>query len=117
MISITDNNANHSSRSTMQMSADISRPAWMEDELVRGIPERKLDFLAELFGQTVTGEPDERPSQKVLMLRLLPKLRQAKAEHLELTPTELQAAIAAIRKYSDAQANRQIDEILAKAGS
>lgn len=98
-------------------SADASgrtRPAWMSDELVRDIPARKLDFLAELFGQAHSGDPNEKPSQKALLLRLLPKLKQARAEHLELTPAELQAAIAAIRKHSTAQEQQRMDEILAK---
>jgi len=96
-------------------AGDNVRPAWMSDELVREIPQRKLDFIAELFAQTHAGNTSEKPSQKALMLRLLPMIRQAKAEHLELTPAELQAAIAAVRKYSTAQEQQRMDEILEKS--
>lgn len=118
MVSITYNSTapnNNEPTQSSQPGSGSSRPAWMSDELVRDIPARKLDFLAQLFGQLHTGTPNERLTQKALMLRLVPLIKQARAEHLDLTPAELQAAIAAIRRHSDTQEKQRMDEILAKS--
>lgn len=84
------------------------RPAWMEDELVRDIPQRKLEFLGQLF------EEGHGKSQKEMMAYMLPMMRRAKAEHLTFTPAEMSAAIAAIKKHSSPEELSQIDKILAQ---
>ncbi len=95
----------------MSESQDFGpRPAWMEDELVREIPRRKLDFLGQLF------EQGQGLNQKEMMALMLPMLRRAKAEHLNFTAQEMNAAIAAIRKHSSSEELSRIDQILAKAG-
>lgn len=82
------------------------RPAWMEDELVRSIPQNKLDFLGQLFAE------GHGKSQKEMMAYMLPMMRRAKAEHLAFTPAEMNAAIAAIKKHSSPEELSQIDKIL-----
>lgn len=88
---------------------NISRPAWMEDELVRNIPKEKLDFLGRLFTE------GHGKSQKEMMAYLMPMIARAKKENLSFSPQEMNAAIAAIRKYSSQEELSQIDKILSKA--
>ena len=86
-----------------------NRPAWMEDELVQDIPKEKLDFLGRLF---VEGHGK---SQKEMMAFLMPMMARAKKENLSFSPQEMNAAIAAIRKYSTQEELSQIDKILSKS--
>lgn len=88
------------------MNENQNRPVWMEDELVKGIPERKLDFLGKLF---VEGHGK---GQKEMMAYLMPMMKKAKAENLTFTPQEMNAAIAAIKKHSSKEELEQIDKIL-----
>lgn len=85
------------------------RPAWMKDPLVKNIPERKLQFVEQLFAQ------GHGKSQKEVMTRLMPMMKKAKAENLTFTPQEMNAAIAAIRKHSSREELTQIDKILEKS--
>lgn len=87
-----------------------NRPAWMQDELVKNIPQKKLDFLAKMF-QEGNGK-----SQKELMGALFPMLKQAKQENLTFTQQEMAVAIAAIKKHSSEEELEKIDHILKKTG-
>lgn len=86
-----------------------NRPAWMEDELVQNIPKEKLDFLGSLFAE------GHGKSQKEMMAFLMPMMTRAKKENLSFSPQEMNAAIAAIRKYSTKEELSQIDKILSKS--
>ena len=90
------------------MSEDATRPAWMEDELVKGIPQKKLDFLGRMFAE------GHGKNQKEMMMFLMPMMKKAKAENLTFTPQEMNAAIAAIKKHSTPEEIKQIDNILKK---
>ena len=85
-----------------------SRPKWMSDELVKDISPKKLDFLAQMFTQ------GQGKSQKEMMLFLMPMMQKAKKENLTFTPQEMQAAIAAIKKYSTEEELAKINDILKK---
>lgn len=85
-----------------------SKPAWMSDPLVKDIPEKKLDFLGEIFAES------QGKSQRELMMSLMPMMSRARQENLSFSPQEMGAAIAAIRKYSSEEELRQIDNILEK---
>lgn len=87
---------------------DDNRPAWMSDPLVKDIPEKKLDFLGQMFKES------QGKSQKELMASLLPMMARARQENLSFTPQEMSAAIAAIRSHSSAEELKQIDNILEK---
>ena len=86
-----------------------TRPAWMADPLVKDIPERKLQFVEQLFAK------GHGKSQKEMMAYLMPMMKKAKEENLTFTPQEMNAAIAAIRKYSSKEELTQIDKILEKS--
>ena len=86
-----------------------ARPAWMEDPLVKDIPEKKMRFLEELFTS------GHGKSQKEMMAFLMPMMKKAKQEGLNFTPQEMNAAIAAIRKHSSREELQQIDKILEKS--
>ena len=86
-----------------------NRPAWMDDELVQNIPKEKLDFLGRLFAE------GHGKSQKEMMAFLMPMMARAKKETLSFSPQEMNAAIAAIRKYSTQEELSQIDKILSKS--
>ncbi len=89
---------------------DYAHPAWMDDELVKSIDPKKLDFLSRLFTE---GRGHGR-SQKEMLAYIVPMMRRAKLEHLSFTPQEINAAINAIRKYSTQEELKQIDRILAQ---
>ena len=85
------------------------RPVWMTDPLVKDIPEKKMQFVEQLFVQ------GHGKSQKEMMAYLMPMMKKAKAENLTFTPQEMNAAIAAIRKHSTKEELTQIDKILEKS--
>lgn len=95
------------------MADQLSRPAWMNDELVKDIPREKLDFVNKLFAEANARRQaaGSMRSQKEMLMLMMPLLQQAKASNLSFTPQELQAAVAAIRKYSTAEELQQIDKI------
>ena len=85
-----------------------SRPAWMSDPLVKDIPDKKLDFLGEIFAES------QGKSQRELMMSLMPMMNRARQENLSFSPQEMTTAIAAIKKYSSEEELKQIDNILEK---
>lgn len=91
------------------MSEELKRPAWMDDELVKDIPQKKLEFLSKMF------QDGQGKSQKELMRLLMPMMQKAKQENLIFSPQEMNAAIAAIKKYSTEDELKQIDKIIAKS--
>lgn len=88
---------------------ETSTTLWMSDPLVSGIPQKKLQFLGQLFVQ------GHGKSQKEMMALLMPLMKKAKQEGLTFTPQEMSSAIAAIRKHSSQEELKQIDNILEKA--
>ena len=86
----------------------IHRPQWMNDESVKDIDIRKLEFIQELHDNS------KGSSQKELMMKLMPKLKYAKEQGLLLSLKEVQTAIAAIKKYSTPEELEQIDKVLNK---
>ncbi len=89
---------------------DKKKPAWMTDELVKDIPEKKLEFLGQLFAD------GHGKSQKEMMAYLMPMMKKAKSEKLTFTPQEMNAAIAAIKKHSTEEELEQINKLLKKQG-
>lgn len=83
-------------------------PEWMEDPLVADIPKEKLEFLQTMF------QAGQGKKQKEMMSTLLPLIKKGQNQHLTLTPAEVAAAIAAIRKHSSEDENAKIDSILAR---
>lgn len=90
------------------MSDTTKRPAWMDDDLVKNIPQRKLEFMEKMFRE------GHGKSQKEMMRFVMPMMQKAKQEKLTFSPQEMNAAIAAIRKYSSEEELKQIDDILKK---
>jgi len=84
----------------------LPHPKWMDDELVKDISQEKLDFLSRLFVDS------QGKSQKELMMMLMPLMKEAKKKNLTFTPAEMNAAIAAVRKYSTEEELSKIDNIL-----
>lgn len=89
--------------------SENEKPAWMSDPMVSIIPEKKLQFLGQLFAQ------GHGKSQKEMMTLLMPLLKKAKQEGLTFSPQEMSAAIAAIKKHSSEEEKKQIDNILEKS--
>ena len=85
------------------------KPDWMQDELVKDIPQSKLDFLGSMFAE------GHGKSQKEMMAMLLPMMKKAKQEKLTFTQQEMTAAIAAIKKHSSPEELKQINKILEKS--
>lgn len=95
------------------MSESNTRPAWMEDELVKDIPKAKLDFINQMYHDANLRKQNlgSGQNQTAMLRMLMPVIKQAKAANLSFSPQELQAAIAAIRKYSSPEELEQIDKI------
>lgn len=87
---------------------ETKRPPWMDDELVKGIPQKKLDFLGRMY------QEGHGKNQKEMMSFLMPMMQRAKQEKLTFTPQEMNAAITAIKKHSSAEELKQIEGILKK---
>ena len=85
------------------------KPAWMQDDLVKDIPQNKLDFLGKMFAE------GHGKSQKEMMALLLPMMKKARQEKLTFTQQEMNAAIAAIKKHSTEAELEQINKILEKS--
>ncbi|MBE5893790.1 MAG: hypothetical protein E7286_10515 [Lachnospiraceae bacterium] len=94
------------------MNQNQNKPAWMDDELVRSIPQTKLNFLGKMFqdtqGKTIGKSPKE------MMTILMPMMARAKQENLSFTPQEMTACIAAIKKHSSEEERKQIDNVMNK---
>ncbi len=85
-----------------------THPEWMDDELVKNIPHKKLEFLSQLFME------GKGKSQKEMMAFVMPMLKKAKAENLTFNQAEISACIQAIQKYSTPEERNQIDALLKK---
>lgn len=92
------------------MEQENLRPTWMDDELVKGIPQKKLDFASQLFTQ------GHGKSQKEMMSIILPMMKRAKAENLTFTQAELNACIQAIKKHSSQEELAKIDKLMKQQG-
>lgn len=90
------------------MNQKQPRPAWMEDEQVKHIDQRKLDFLSQLFAE------GHGKSQKEMMAYVMPMMKKAKQENLTFTSQEMTAAINAIKRHSTNEELQQIEKILDK---
>lgn len=95
------------------MDNDNLTPEWMRDELVKDIPREKLELLQQVFADASQRVSQAGPgkSRNEMLMTLMPVLKKAKQANLSFTPAEMQAAVAAIRKYSSAEELRQIDKI------
>lgn len=91
------------------MDNTTKRPLWMEDELVKNISTQKLAFLEKMYQES------QGKSKKDMMSFIMPMMKKAKEENLSFTPAEMNAAIAAIKKYSSAEEIEKMDQLLEKA--
>lgn len=93
-------------------------PEWMKDELVKDIPREKLELLQELFADADSRvkKAGSGKSNQEMMMVMMPLLKKAREQHLSFTPREMQAAVAAIRKYSSPEELSQMDKIYAATG-
>lgn len=91
------------------MQQKKNRPAWMDDESVKNIDYRKMEFLNSIFAE------GQGKNQKEMMAMLLPAMQRAKKENLTFTPQEMSSAINAIKKYSTEEEIGKINKILEKS--
>ncbi len=89
-------------------STTTSRPEWMNDPLVKNIPQKKLDFLGKLFAES------KGKNQKQMMSFIMPMMKKAKAEKLTFSQGEVNACIQAIKNHSTQEELEKIDNILKK---
>lgn len=86
-----------------------NKPEWMNDSLVKGIEEKKLEFLNDL----VLGGRGK--SQKEAMPYMMMKMKQAKADNISFSSVEVAAVVAAIKNHSTPEELAQIDKIMRQA--
>lgn len=91
---------------TNNTSNTPSRPKWMDDPLVKDIPQKKLDFLGKMFVES------KGKNQKQMMGYLMPMMKKAKAEKLTFSQGEINACIQAIKNHSTQDELEKIDNIL-----
>lgn len=91
------------------MDNTTKRPLWMEDELVKNISTEKLVFLEKMYQES------QGKSKKDMIAFLMPMMKKAKEQNLSFTPAEMNAAIAAIKKYSTQEEIAKMDQLLEKA--
>ncbi len=85
------------------------KPEWMNDPLVKDIDEKKLNFLSELvFG-------GRGKSQKEMMPYMMMRMKQAKADNISFSSSEIASVVAAIKNHSTPEELAQIDNIMKKA--
>ncbi len=84
------------------------KPEWMSDPLVKDIEEKKLHFLSEL----VLGGRGK--SKKEMMPFMMQKMKQAKAEKINFTSTEISNVVTAIKNHSTPEELEKIEEIMKK---
>ncbi len=92
------------------MNNTNNQPAWMQDDLVKNISPKKLEFLGHMFQES------QGKTKKEMMTFVMPMMQKAKQENLTFSPAEMNAAITAIKKYSTAEELSQMNKILEKAG-
>lgn len=90
------------------MNQATDHPAWMDDELVKDIPAKKLFFLAEIF------RDGHGKNQKEMFVFLMNMMKKANQEKLTFTSAEMNSAITAIKKYSTKEDLSKINELLDK---
>lgn len=81
----------------------------MDDALVKEISPEKLAFLEDMFRE------GHGKNRKEMMAFLIPMLKKAKQQNLTFTPSEMNAAIMAIKKYSSKEELAKINQLLEKA--
>jgi len=84
------------------------KPEWMNDPLVKDIDEKKLHFLSDM----VLGGRGK--SQKEMMTFMMQKMKQAKAEKINFTSTEISNVVTAIKNHSTPEELEQIENIMKK---
>lgn len=87
------------------------KPIWMNDPLVKDIPQRKLEFLGKLFTEA------KGKNQKQMMGYLMPMMKKAKAEKLTFSQAEVNACIQAIKNHSTQEELDNINKILEKSNA
>ena len=90
------------------MAEQMERPAWMDDPLVKDIPDKKLEFLGKLFTE------GRGKNQKQMMSYIMPMMKKARAEKLTFSSGEINACIQAIKNHSTQEELENIDKILKK---
>ena len=86
----------------------LNKPIWMNDPLVKDIPQAKLDLLGQLFAE------GKGKNQKQMMSFIIPAMKKARAQKLTFTQQEINACIQAIKNHSTKEELDKIDAILQK---
>ncbi len=87
----------------------MEKPAWMYDDMVKDIDEKKLTFLGSLV------EGGKGKSQREMMPFFLGKMKESKSLGISYSPAEINLVIEAIKKHSSEDELQKIDEIMKKA--
>ena len=86
-----------------------AQPTWMDDPSVQNISPEKIIFLQQMY-DLIKGK-----TKKELMSTIPFVIKQAKENHLTLTPGEMNAAMAAIRKHSTKEELEQMESLINNA--
>ncbi len=83
----------------------MSKPKWMSDPTIKHIPQEKLDFLSQMF------EKIKDKNKNELMPFLMAMSGKVK-DNVKFTAEEMQLIIAAIKRSSSSEEQKQIEKVL-----
>ncbi len=83
----------------------MNRPKWMSDPTIAHIPEEKLDVLSAMFEKTKGKSKNE-------LLPFMMAMGSKMKGSLSFTPQEMQLIIAAIKRASSTEEQREIETLL-----
>lgn len=83
----------------------MTRPDWMLDPSISHIPQEKLDFLSAMFEKVKSKNPKE------LMPFFMAMSGKLKGK-ISFTSEEIQLIVAAIKRSSSSEEQKQLDQIL-----
>ena len=88
------------------METNRQIPAWMQEDSVKDIPRKKLEFLQKLVFES------KSLSQKELLPFLMALAQRSRDENISFSAVETTAIVDAIRKYSTPEELLKMNQIM-----
>lgn len=88
------------------MNANDQIPEWMQEDSVKDIPQRKLEFLQKLVFES------KSLSQRELLPFLMALAQRSRDENISFSAAETRAIVEAIQKYSTPEELLKMNQIM-----
>lgn len=83
----------------------MNKPQWMSDPTISHIPQEKLDFLSNMFEKVKDKNKNE-------LMPFLMAMSAKTKDSIKFTSEEMQLIIAAIKRASSSEEQKQIEKII-----